>query len=500
LPGGKVGGVADVIRDLPPAVARHGYRVSVVTPSYGSLHRLEGARPAGSIDARFRGDTIRVDVYELAQRDVTCVLLDHASFAPTEPGVIYHDDDDRRPYATDANKFAAFGAAAAAWVKSLDQAPAVVHLNDWHAAFYLLFREFDRDSASLQSIRTVFSIHNLAYQGQRPFEGDDSSLSCWFPELDVDRSILVDPHVADCINPMAFAIRRADAVNTVSPTYAEEICRPSDPARGFYGGEGLEGDLGAIARENRLFGILNGCEYPASRPPRPGWQRVVSLLRAQAEAWSKDRPGNATHRLAEERIGTLPKRRPLHVLTSVGRLVSQKASLMLEPVEDAPTALDAILDSVGKQGVLILVGSGEAHLEAGVADVARRHANIVFMNGYSETITGPLYRGGDLFLMPSSFEPCGISQMLAMRAGQPCVVNAVGGLRDTVDDGETGFVFHGNTPGDQAQAFVDTVIGALELRAERPVRWAGIAQRAERLRFDWDTAARHYIELMYEAH
>jgi starch synthase len=90
--------------------------------------------------------------------------------------------------------------------------------------------------------------------------------------------------------------------------------------------------------------------------------------------------------------------------------------------------------------------------------------------------------------------------MLAMRAGQPCVVNAVGGLRDTVEDGETGFVFHGDNPGDQAQAFVDTVIGALELRAERPVRWAGIAQRAERLRFDWDTAARQYIERMYETH
>ena len=492
--------MADVIRDLPPAVARRGYRVSIVTPSYGALHRLDGVRQAGSVSCRFRGETIQVDVYELPQRNVTCVLLDHAAFTPTDPGVIYHDDGDGRPYATDANNFAAFGAAAAAWVNALEKPPNVVHLNDWHAAFYLLFREFDPDSAGLRSIRTVFSIHNLAYQGQRPLADDDSSLASWFPELDIDRAIVVDPHAADCINPMAFAIRRADAVNTVSPSYAEEICRPSDPARGFYGGEGLEGELGRIAAEGRLFGILNGCEYPASRPPRPGWQRVVSLLRAQADAWAKASPGSDVHRLAQERIGGLPRRRPLHVMTSIGRLVSQKASLMLEPVEEAPTALDAILDAVGKQGVLVLVGSGEARPEAAVAGIARRHANLVFMNGYSETITGPLYRGGDLFLMPSSFEPCGISQMLAMRDGQPCVVNAVGGLRDTVEDGQTGFVFHGDNPRDQAQAFVDTVIGALELRAEQPVRWAGIAQRAERLRFDWDTAARRYIEHLYEPH
>ena len=490
--------MADVIRDLPPAVARQGYRVSVLTPSYGALHRLDGARRTGQVEARFRGQTETVDVYELETRLVRYVLFDHPMFTPTEPGLIYHDDGADRPFATDANKFAAFGAASAAWVRALAPRPGVVHLNDWHAASYLLQREFAEDRDVLKSIRTVFSIHNLAYQGQRPLDGDDSSLSRWFPDLDIDRAIIADPHADDCINPMAFAIRAADAVSTVSPTYAEEICRPSQPAQGFFGGEGLEYDLEAIAEDERLIGILNGCEYPPARPPRPGWQRIISLLRDQADAWAAAAPGHEAHRLAQERIATLPKRRPLHLMTSIGRLVSQKASLMLEPVDQAPTALDAVLDAVGKQGILVLVGSGETALERRMTEVAARHANLVFMNGYSETIVEPLYRGGDLFLMPSSFEPCGISQMLAMRDGQPCVVNAVGGLSDTVHDGDTGFVFRGATPREQAEAFVDTVAKALELRAERPVRWAGIAQRAERERFDWDTAARHYIEQLYE--
>ena len=488
------------MRDLPPAIARQNYRVEVLTPAYGVFQNLDGAEHTATLQVPFAGEIHEVEAFAIPRRGVTDVVLDHPLFVPNGPGHIYHNDNDGRPYATDAGKFAFLGAAAAEWVKSLEDAPAVVHLNDWHAAFYLLLREFDRNSESLRPIRTVFSIHNLAYQGQRPLTDDPSSLAAWFPNLDVDENVVLDPHAGDCINPMAFAVRAADSVNTVSPTYASEICRPSDPDRGFYGGEGLEHDLETVAASGRLSGILNGCEYPPGRLPRPGWQRIVSLLRTQADAWHERDPENEAHALAVERIQHAPKRRPLHVITSIGRLVSQKARLLLEPVADAPTALDAILDGVGKHGVVLLVGSGEAEIEAGVLDVARRHANLVYMNGYSESLVDPLYRGGDVFLMPSSFEPCGISQMLAMRDGQPCIVHGVGGLSDTVKDGDTGFVFNGETPRQQAEAFVATVSRALELRANRPISWAGIAQRAELERFDWDSAARQYIEQVYEPH
>jgi len=497
-----VGGVADVLRDLPVTIARQGFRVSVVTPSYGTLHKLEGSRLSTTLETSFAGSERQFDVYTIGSEPVTQVILDHALFAPTTPGLIYHDDGAARPYAADASKFAFLGAAAAAWVRSLEPEPAVVHLHDWHAAFYLLCREFGPAAAALKRIRTVFSIHNLAYQGQRPFRGDPSSLAEWFPDLTVDESLLVDPHIDDCINPMAFAIRASDAVNTVSPTYAREICRPSAPERGFFGGEGLEDDLSAIALDSRLSGILNGCEYPVKRNPIPGWQRIVSVLRSQAEDWLAGTPDGssrrAVHELALKRIAALPKRRPLHLLTSVGRLVSQKASLMLEPVGQAASALDAILEALASRGVFVLTGSGDPDLETAFFEIAKRHENFVFLNGYSESVAGPLYRGGDLFLMPSSFEPCGISQMLAMRDGQPCVVHGVGGLCDTVTDNETGFVFHGATPAEQAEAFVQCVARALDERAHDPVKWTGLVQRAEQQRFDWDSAARQYVGQVYE--
>ena len=107
--------------------------------------------------------------------------------------------------------------------------------------------------------------------------------------------------------------------------------------------------------------------------------------------------------------------------------------------------------------MLILLGSGEAEYENRIADIAEHADNLLFLCGYSATLAEPLYRSGDLFLMPSSFEPCGISQMLAMRAAQPCVVHGVGGLRDTVEDGRSGFVFTGATPQEQASNFVAAV-------------------------------------------
>ena len=250
--------------------------------------------------------------------------------------------------------------------------------------------------------------------------------------MNYDADAVADAQADDCMNPMAFAIRRADRINTVSPTYAKEIQCPSDPAMGFFGGEGLEQDLVAAADDGRLFGILNGCDYSTSLGRRPGWQRLIIAARDVATTWLRDDPDAAVHQLAIERLAALPKRRPLHVLTSIGRIVSQKMQLFLQPLADGRSALEHMLERLEHRGILLLLGSGEAVYEEQLAQIAAKHANFIFLRGYSEELGDLMYHGGDVFLMPSSFEPCGISQMLAMRAGQPCVVHAVGGLRDTV--------------------------------------------------------------------
>ena len=492
--------MGDVVRDLPPALAGAGWRATVLTPSYGRFHLLPGATRLGKLGVQFRGTRHQVRVFEIASDASRTVLFDYPLLAPAEPGRVYDDDPLDRPYATDADKFAFFCTAAAAWIDALPEAPDAVHLHDWHAAYYLLHREFTIAGPHLKSIPTVFTIHNLAYQGQRPFDGDESSLVAWHPGMEYDPELLRDPVTDDCLNPMAFAIRCADRVNTVSPTYAQEIQCPSNPAIGFYGGEGLEDELVSAAEEGRLAGILNGCDYSVPLGRRPGWQRLVLAARETLEHWCGSGKDRTMHELARERLASLPKRRPLHVLTSIGRIVSQKMMLFMQPLEDGRSALEHILDNLGRKGVLLLLGSGNADYEKEIFNIARSHDNLVFLRGYAEDFGNLLYHGGDLFLMPSSFEPCGISQMLAMRAGQPCVVHGVGGLHDTVESGVTGFVFSGNTPLEQASAFVAAVTRAMEFRHDHPNRWQAMRKAAASRRFDWATSARQYVEQMYEPH
>ena len=499
LPGGKVGGVGDVVRDLPKALASEGWRVQVATPSYGTLHRLTGTTRTATVTVPFRGAQHEVEVWRLASDGgVENIILHHELFEAQGAGRIYYGEDGDRPFATDANKFAFFCVAAACWIRSLEQAPDVVHLHDWHAAFYLPVTHYLHEFESLRHIRTVFTIHNLAYQGTRPLDGDESSLAAWYPSMSAETRQIADPEHAHCINPMAAAIRLADRVSTVSPTYAREICRPSEPGNGFIGGEGLESLLLEARASNRLTGVLNGCFYDDLRGRRPGWQRIISMLESQLRDWLKRTPENEAHKLAMERVATMPKRRPRHLLTSIGRLVAQKATLLLHENKSGKSALQRIADELGKNGVIIVLGSGETIFEERLLDVARRTPNLIFLCGYSESLAEPLYHAGDLFLMPSSFEPCGISQMLAMRRGQPCIAHAIGGLRDTIRDGETGFLFDGSTPDTQADAFVTTTLGALTVRTDDLIRWQDIRKAAAAQRFDWASSAKQTIESLYE--
>jgi starch synthase len=487
--------VGDVVRDLPRALFAEGWRSTVLTPSYGMFHKLPGSTALEPLKVHFGADDENVAVYEVpgSADGIRNIVFEHPGFSPHGDGQVYSEDGATRPFASDATKFALLGAAAAAFIDRLAEDIDAVHLHDWHAAFYLLMRNYGPHYDRLRDIRTVFTIHNLSYQGVRPLAGDPSSLESWFPGLEYLPEEVGDPAHEGCINPMAMAIRLADRISTVSPTYADEICEPSDDALGFIGGEGLETLLSDARDDGRLVGILNGCYYDGPKGRRPGWQRILGLATDQLNAW----PTSDVHQVARAALSGLPKRRPHHVLTSIGRLVRQKAALFFEKLPDGRTALEAILDTLGSQGVLIILGSGESEYEQRMLDIARDNRRLLFLCGYSETLADPLYRAGDLFLMPSSFEPCGISQMLAMRATQPCVVHGVGGLRDTVEDGRNGFVFHGDSPQEQAQNFVASVERALVLRDSDHDGWQKICIRAASARFSWRKSAQQTIEFLY---
>lgn len=504
LPGGKVGGIGDVVRDIPHALAQRDCRVSVITPAYGVFTEIPGAQRLGSIGVRFAGRLRPLDLFELKgvsdDERVRHFIVDHPLFSSCGAGRIYCDDPPGRPFETDASKFALFCIAVAEVVKQgvftdLD----ILHLHDWHAAFVLMLQHYDPNYAILRALRSVYTIHNLAIQGIRPFTGAESSLQSWYPDMVYDRTRLADPTWPDCVNPMAAAIRLADAVHTVSPSYSEEILLPGDAASETHGGEGLDTDLRAAKADKRLFGILNGCEYP--QPPAGAiadWPALLGHMRELLSLWiSRGTTLTSTHYLAAQALARLGNERPPMLLTSVGRITAQKLSLLRQPNSAGKPALHAALATLGDQGLLIMVGSGDPGYEQFLSETMARHANFIFLRGFSDELAQALYRLGDLFFMPSSFEPCGISQMLAMRAGQPCLVHAVGGLRDTVKHRRTGFSFTGDNPQARAEALVKTLQRAIKLFRDEPAKWQKLCVAAAAQRFSWADSIDAYLRKLY---
>ena len=506
LPGGKVGGEGDVVRDVPLALADEGCQVTVVVPSYGFLHNLPNKTGPIEVPFPFAGRPERAWLHEVTGRQphprVRQYVLHHDQFLLLDPRTqkprIFWDDPPQAPFATDATKFARFCAGVAAAIEDGKLGPLqCLHLHDWHTAPLLILRRYDPRFAKLSTLRTVFTIHNLAFQVIRPFHGHESSLAAWFPGLRCEPSRLVDPRYGDCINLMAAGIRLADKIHVVSQPYAEEILQPATKDNPYLGGAGLEADLQQA--KPRLVGILNGCEYPATQDLT--FQKLIETLRLIVAGWRDKEPASDYHRLAAERLAKLQAvgRRPRIVLTCVTRVTEQKVLLMVTPGQRAQQLpLARILADLGDDGVLLLLGSGDPALERQLLQLSGAFPNFVFLKGYSDVGALLLYGAGNLFLMPSTFEPCGISQMLAMREGQPCVVNQVGGLKETVQDGGNGFSFTGASLAEQADNFAAKTSAALAMFKSDPARYQQICDAARATRFRWRDSAKKYLAQLYQ--
>lgn len=503
LKNAKVGGVGDVVRDLPHALAMLGWQVTTIIPSYGFLHNVNPSKQQTRITFPFEGRLTEGEIWDVtpkqARAGVRHLVLHHPSIGG-EP--IYYNDPPALAFARDATKYALFCSAVGQYLRTEAQ-PYVLHLHDWHTGCMLLLRELHQDFRHLKSVRTVFTIHNLAIQGNRPMKGKQAAVEQWFPELFVNADGWMDkwkdPRYKDPVfTPMAAGIRYSDRVNTVSPTYAAEILLPSDTANGLYRGEGLEKDLGQCKREGRLFGILNGAEYPNDRvPPLMKFPDLCDLTVQEVSIWNQKQP-DVLHEEAIDRIRQWRNKTPRILLTSVTRVTDQKVRIFFEKGKNGRTAIDGILELLDKHGGLYLfLGAGTADYEQKLIDSFRKHAALVFLRGYSDPLARALYANGTLFMMPSSFEPCGIGQMIAMRDGQPCVVNAVGGLKDTVIDGVNGFVFSGPSLPDQVDGFVSATDRALRMYSGNSVSWQKIREAARSARFTWEASAKKYEELMY---
>ena len=444
LPLVKTGGLADVVFSLSKALISKGHQVDVMIPEYDGILNHYAYQ-------NFDYFQVPIDsshdegLYKVATMDGLRFVLVSSDFYFSRPGLIYgHGDDFER--------FGLFQLAALEFLRYHEYD--VVHCHDWHTGLLPYMINTLRQDGLFTKLKTVFTIHNLAFQGKFDLE---SHRQLYLPYS-------TDLEMHGLLNSMKTGIMSADVITTVSPTYANEILQEAF-------GEGLH-DILSI-RQNQLMGILNGIDTMMFNPKTDGM--IESF---DGRSVRKGKSANK-HRLQQE-MG-LPIFDGL-LLGMVSRLSDQKGFDLLTAV------LPQLLDHYDIQ--MVIIGSGDGMLEDWLRSMESRYPNQFKAHiGYSEPRARLVYAGSDLFIMPSRFEPCGLSQMISMRYGTLPLVRRTGGLADTVidqaEDG-VGFVFEDYT----TEALLETILRAMHCYTQP--EWSQMVKDAMKLDNSWTPSAKQY--------
>jgi starch synthase len=462
----KTGGLADVAGSLPRALHKNGLDVRVVMPKFKQIpaQYVERMRFLGHVEVDLVWRRQYCGIYHLVEKGVDCYFLDNEFYFHRDWYYGLFDDGER---------FAFFSRAILAFLPVIGFKPDILHLNDWQTGMTPVFLDahfrWGRENGFYRNMRTVFTIHNLRYQGVFPKEMMETVLGLdwsWFYHGGVAHN--------DCVNFMKGALNQSTRITTVSKTYAEEIRMP------FFG-EGLEGTI--AHRSSDLRGIVNGIDYEHNDPQTD--TRLVAPYNAS------ELTGKAANKTHLQKQHHLPVRADIPLVGIISRLVDQKGFDLVAHV----------LEELLQEDVqLIVLGTGDRKYEdlfrwAHQAWPQKMSAHI----RYDGVLAQRIYAGCDLFLMPSLFEPCGLSQIFSMRYGTVPVVRETGGLKDTVipynpltREG-TGFTFvHYN-----AHDMLDALRQAFALFRDPP-RWQNLVRTCMRQDFSWDHAAREYEALYRE--
>ncbi len=462
-PFSKSGGLGDVAGILPLALKDLGRDVAVVTPLYGRLNPtayplrlLKENCPVG-----YPWPDVTADVYLADYQGVPVYFVDRPEYFDRKQFYCtYHGE-----YFDNCERFIFFSRAVMAWARWMDPKPTVLHCNDWHTSLIPAYLFETRQEDSFWSgVASVQTIHNLAFQGQysaRLFWESGLSPSAWHMD---------GAEYHGSFNMLKTGIAYADKVTTVSPSYAREIMTQEF-------GYGLEGLLARRAED--VEGILNGVDYSIWDP------RADPFLRAHYGPFELSGKQICKEDLLE-RTGLHTRYATRPVLGFIGRMRWQKGVDLI---------LDILPELLEMDLALVFLGEGDLEMETHLTNLSEQYpGQLAVIIGYTEELSHQIMAGSDIFLMPSRYEPCGLTQLYGLRYGALPVTSNVGGLRDTVvswpDPEGTGFKFDRFEPEDFAAA-VRTAVNLWE----DPRGWEAMRERAMLRDFSWEQSAVEYDKL-----
>ena len=455
----KTGGLADVAGSLPKALTAQGVDIRVVMPKYENIpaEYQQKMKHIGETTVNLSWRSQYCGVLKLTQDSVPFYFIDNEYYFKRS-GLYGYDDD--------AERFAFFSKAVFEILPLIDFAPDIIHCNDWHAGMVSVFLK-DQYHFKYPKLRTVYTIHNLRYQGVfgKDIMGDILGLD-WkhFHEGGVEFD--------GDVNYMKSGIVYSDFITTVSQSYAEEIKCP------FYGEQ-----LDALLREKShcLAGIINGIDYDVYDP-----RKDEKIYYKYSTENIYDKVENKVK--LQEKLG-LPQNRSIPMIGLVARLVAPKGlDLIAHVIEELIS---------GENVQIVILGTGESQYEELFRNMAWKYprkvsANIMFDNELAQQI----YAAADMFLMPSQYEPCGIGQLIALKYGTIPIVRETGGLKDSVraynkyDGTGNGFSF-ANYNAHELLFAIKKALGAYDDKAV----WQGIIKNAMKSDFSWQRSAKQYLKL-----
>ena len=463
----KTGGLADVIGALPKALVAAGHDVRVVIPRYGWIDVTQFGLSifASQVPVPISDEVDVATMYTTTVQAVPVWFVDYPAFFDRD-GVSMYDDDDHR--------FIFFCRAALEICRHAEWQPDVVHCHDWQAAIIpnWLRTTLAHDTFFAQTA-SLLTIHNLAFQG---VFGHRVLEIAGVPALDFAINESMDAR--NSVALLGRGIYYADIINTVSPSYANEILEPA-------AGAGLDGML--RARHDRLHGVLNGIDGALYHPATDA---------AIAATYTRDDlTGKAQCKAALQHELGLTIQPDIPVLSVISRLTNLKGYDLIDDL------IESLLQQHAVQ--IVVMGTGQQRFHSRLNELRARYPHqIAFRLTFDESLAHRIIAGADLFLMPSRVEPCGTGQMIAMRYGTVPVVRATGGLRDTV------FNYHAQSNAGTGFVFDDATVPALRDAIERALavytngdasQWRMLMMRGMMSDFTWQVAAQRYVDLYRRA-